>query len=115
MLNLEYGFMPHESIANLSGGQQSGVKRWIKEKVYARLPGGFRAFAYFFYRYVVRLGFLDGIEGTAFHVLQGFWYRYLVDMKLHETKTYMRRHDVNFDVAIRDVLGIETEPKYPNT
>jgi hypothetical protein len=43
------------------------VKRWVKEVVYARLPGGFRAFAYFFYRYVIRLGFLDGQAGTAFH------------------------------------------------
>jgi hypothetical protein len=115
LLNLEYGFMTPETVADIRGGQQAGVKRWLKEKVYARLPGGLRAFVYFFYRYVVRLGFLDGKEGTAFHVLQGFWYRYLVDMKLHETKTYMRRHDVSVDVAIRDVLGIEIKPKSPNT
>lgn len=115
LLNLEYGFMAHETVVDIHGGQQAGVKRWLKEKVYARLPGGLRAFVYFFYRYVVRLGFLDGKEGTAFHVLQGFWYRYLVDMKIHETKTYMRRHDVSADVAIRDVLGININPKSPNT
>jgi glycosyltransferase involved in cell wall biosynthesis len=45
------------------GGSQAGFKRWLKERVYARLPGGFRAFAYFFYRYVIRLGFLDGQAG----------------------------------------------------
>lgn len=78
LLNLEYGFMPHDSVANLRGGKQVGVKRWLKERVYARTPSGFRAFVYFFYRYVLRLGFLDGQAGTAFHVLQGFWYRYLV-------------------------------------
>ena len=115
LLNLEYGFMAHETVADIRSGQQAGVKRWLKEKVYARLPGGLRAFVYFLYRYVVRLGFLDGKEGTAFHVLQGFWYRYLVDMKLHETKTYMRKHDASVDVAIRDVLGIEIDPKSPNT
>lgn len=107
LLNLEYHFMAHETVANLRGGQQAGVKRWIKEKVYARLPGGVRAFIYFLYRYVVRLGFLDGKKGTAFHVLQGFWYRYLVDMKLHEVKSYMRRNRVNVVMAIRDVLGID--------
>lgn len=106
LLNLEYGFMAHETVADLSGGQQAGVKRWLKERVYARLPGGFRAFAYFIYRYVVRLGFLDGKEGTAFHVLQGFWYRYLVDMKLYEVRTYMKVHDADVVDAIRDVLGI---------
>lgn len=106
LLNLEYGFMPHETVADLRGGQQAGVKRWLKERVYARLPGGVRAFVYFVYRYVVRLGFLDGKEGTAFHVLQGFWYRYLVDMKLYEVRTYMKVHDADVVDAIRDVLGI---------
>lgn len=106
LLNLEYRFMAHETAADLRGRQQAGVKRWIKEKVYARLPGGVRAFIYFMYRYLIRLGFLDGREGTAFHVLQGFWYRYLVDMKLHEVKSHMRRKDVDAVTAIRDVLGI---------
>ncbi|WP_035515766.1 glycosyltransferase family 2 protein [Pseudohaliea rubra] len=109
LLNLEYGFMAHETVADLSGGQQAGVKRWLKERIYARLPGGFRAFVYFIYRYVVRLGFLDGKEGTAFHVLQGFWYRYLVDAKLHEVRLYMQRNDVDAGRAIRDVLGIDVE------
>lgn len=107
LLNLEHGFMAHETVANLQGGQQAGVKRWVKEHVYARLPGGFRAFAYFVYRYVIRLGFLDGKEGTAFHVLQGFWYRYLVDAKLHEVRLYIRHNDVDAVRAIRDVLGID--------
>ncbi|SEK11272.1 Glycosyl transferase family 2 [Marinovum algicola] len=114
LLNLEYGFMPHETVADLKGGQQAAVKRWVKEKVYARLPGGLRAFLYFLYRYVFRLGFLDGKEGTAFHVLQGFWYRYLVDMKLHEVKTYMRRHEIDAVSAIRDVLGIDVKKTLSN-
>ncbi|SEG30991.1 glycosyltransferase family 2 protein [Jhaorihella thermophila] len=107
LLNLEYRFMKHETVANLRGGQQAGVKRWLKENIYARLPGGSRAFAYFLYRYVFRLGFLDGREGTAFHVLQGFWYRYLVDAKLHEVRRYMEQNGADPVTAIRDVLGIE--------
>ena len=107
LLNLEYGFMEYETVADLRGGLQTGIKRWVKEKVYARLPGGVRAFGYFLYRYVVRLGFLDGKEGTAFHVLQGFWYRYLVDIKLHAVKVYMRNTDVDVTIAIRDVLDID--------
>lgn len=109
LLNLEYGFMAHETVADLRSGQQAGVKRWIKEKVYARLPRGGRAFVYFLYRYVVRLGFLDGREGTAFHFLQGFWYRYLVDIKLHEVKTYMRSNGVDAPAAIRAVLAIDLQ------
>jgi glycosyltransferase involved in cell wall biosynthesis len=107
LLNLKYGFMTHETVADLRGGQQAGIKRWIKERIYARLPGGARAFAYFLYRYVVLLGFLDGREGRAFHVLQGFWYRYLVDLKLNEVEVYMQRQSVDVATAIRDVIGID--------
>jgi len=110
MLNLEYGFMPHESVANLTGGQQAGIKRWVKETLYARLPGGLRAVVYFFYRYVVRLGFLDGYEGAAFHVLQGLWYRFLVDAKMLEVKRHMQRTGSDAVMAIHDVLGITVTP-----
>jgi len=107
LLNLEYGFMPHDSVASLLGGSQAGFKRWLKERVYARLPGGFRALAYFLYRYVVRLGFLDGRAGFAFHFLQGFWYRYLVDAKVAEVKQHMREQEVHVTVAIERVLGVK--------
>lgn len=106
LLNLEYGFMLHDSVAQLRGGSQAGFKRWLKEQVYARLPGGFRAFVYFFYRYVIRLGFLDGQAGTAFHFLQGFWYRYLVDAKVAEVKRCMREGDCDIRSAIEQVLGV---------
>lgn len=59
-------------------------RRWLRESLYARLPLFARAFFYWFYRYVIRLGFLDGKEGLIFHFLQGFWYRFLVDAKLYE-------------------------------
>jgi glycosyltransferase involved in cell wall biosynthesis len=107
LLNLKYHFMPHDSVASLRGSKQAGVKRWVKEVVYARLPGGFRAFAYFFYRYVIRLGFLDGQAGTAFHFLQGFWYRYLVDAKVAEVARYMRDHGVDIKVAMDRVFGVK--------
>ena len=106
VLNLEYGFMVHDTVAGLSGGQ-AGVKRWLKEKVYARLPGGLRAFVYFLYRYGLRLGFLDGREGLAFHVLQGFWYRFLVDTKLAEVRAYIAKNRVDAPAAIRAVLDID--------
>mgnify|MGYP000872340978 CR=1 FL=1 len=106
LLNREYGFMPYDSVASLRRGNQAGVKRWLKESVYARLPGGFRAFAYFFYRYVIRVGFLDGQAGTAFHFLQGFWYRYLVDAKVAEVRRCVRDEGCDVQVAVERVLGI---------
>jgi hypothetical protein len=35
-------------------------------------------------RYFFRLGFLDGKEGLIWNVLQGFWFRFLVDTKVYE-------------------------------
>tara|TARA_B110000977_G_scaffold201385_1_gene295730 strand:- start:1435 stop:2337 length:903 start_codon:yes stop_codon:yes gene_type:complete len=109
LLNLEYGFLTKELIAEQDIMRQAGFKRWIKEQVYARLPWGIRAFVYFFYRYILRLGFLDGREGAAFHVLQGFWYRYLVDVKLYEVHQYMKLHNVDAITAIWNVLEIDLE------
>jgi glycosyltransferase involved in cell wall biosynthesis len=109
MLNLEYGFMPREMIACLADGEQAGAKRWIKEQAYARLPRSLRALVYFVYRYVLRLGFLDGYEGLAFHVLQGFWYRFLVDVKLHEVRRAMRSEGLAPVQAIKQVLGISLD------
>lgn len=106
LLNLQYHFMPHDSVAKLYGGKQTGIKRWIKEYIYARIPLGLRALVYFFYRYVVRLGFLDGRVGAIFHFLQGFWYRFLVDAKIFEVKRYMVTHKVDVKEAIEKVLDI---------
>ncbi len=59
--------------------QQAERTRWWYGRVYRRMPLGLRAFVYFFYRYVVRGGFLDGQEGFIYHTLQAFWYRVLID------------------------------------
>ena len=56
-------------------------KRWLRNGVYNRAPLFVRALLYWFYRYVIRLGFLDGKEGFIFHFLQGLWFRLLVDIK----------------------------------
>lgn len=71
---------------SLSGsGSQSAAKKMLKGWYY-RLPPFFRAALYFKYRYFLRLGFLDGMEGLIYHFLQAFWYRFLVDAKIYETE-----------------------------
>ena len=109
MLNLEFGFLDRGSHAPGLPARSAGTRRWIKEKVYSRIPGRWRAFAYFFYRYVLRLGFLDGRAGASFHFLQGFWYRYLVDAKVTEVKRHMRLQQVDVRQAIDSVLGIRVQ------
>jgi glycosyltransferase involved in cell wall biosynthesis len=108
LLNLEYQFAQQNSVAALNLSQSSiGLKRWIKENIYAKLPGGARAFSYFLWRYIVMLGFLDGSRGTQFHFFQALWYRYLVDCKVAEVKRYIKEHDATPALAIKQVLGVD--------
>ena len=115
LLNLEFSFMPRDSVASLTDKSQAGIKRWLKEEVYIKLPGGLRAFAYFLYRYIIRFGFLDGQAGAAFHVLQGFWYRYLVDSKVAEVKRYMQKNKSDIITAIQQVLDIKIDSQSNKT
>ncbi len=87
--------------------RQARLKRWLKTRVYARLPLGVRPWLYFFYRTVLRLGILDGARGIMFHTLQGLWYRLLVDAKVAEVERAMRQDGDELRVAVRRVLGIE--------
>ncbi|MEO8481895.1 MAG: glycosyltransferase family 2 protein [Acidobacteriota bacterium] len=64
-------------------GHPDARTQWLKEQ-WARLPLFARPCLYVCYRYVLRAGFLDGREGFVFHVLQGFWYRLLVDVNISE-------------------------------
>jgi glycosyltransferase involved in cell wall biosynthesis len=59
-------------------------KRWLRNGVYNRAPLFLRALLYWFYRYILRLGFLDGKAGFVFHFLQGLWFRMLVDVRLYQ-------------------------------
>lgn len=107
ILDAEYKFLLRDSPKELSG--QSALKRWLKSEVYSRLPTGLRASLYFFYRFVVRLGIFDGPEGRAFHVMQGFWYRYLVDVKLLEVRRAMDSDRLDVISAIAMVLNIDVK------
>ncbi|WP_431273809.1 glycosyltransferase family 2 protein [Variovorax ureilyticus] len=59
--------------------------RFIKE-IYYKLPTGLRSLGYFVYRYVFRLGFLDGKTGFYFAFFQALWFRMLVDAKMYEKR-----------------------------
>jgi glycosyltransferase involved in cell wall biosynthesis len=67
-------------------GNRNERIRWLKEKLFYRMPPFVRPFAYFLYRYIVLMGFRDGKAGLIFHFLHGFWYRFLVDAKLVEKR-----------------------------
>ena len=59
-------------------------KRWFKNNVWYRMPLLARPLLFFLYTYFIRLGFLDGKTGLVYHVLQAFWFRFLIDSKIYE-------------------------------
>jgi len=84
MLHKEIGLFQRDSSSNNIGRFAEKVK---KEKlIYARMPLYWRACFYFAYRYFIKLGFLDGYQGFLWNFFQGWWYRTLVDAKIHEIK-----------------------------
>jgi glycosyltransferase involved in cell wall biosynthesis len=70
--------------AKIAGNAQQ--RRRYAKSIYEKFPLFIRPFIYFFIRYFIKLGFLDGKKGLVFHFLQGFWFRFLIDAKIYELK-----------------------------
>ncbi|MCM1522575.1 MAG: glycosyltransferase family 2 protein [Muribaculaceae bacterium] len=93
-----------ESDDNSKDGLSDEVAAKRKKKQrYARMPLLWRAFGYFLYRYIFKLGFLDGREGFLWDFMQGWWYRTLVDAKVLE----IRRKAQGDPKRIREILARE--------
>jgi len=71
-------------VADPNGNPVQRKRAWRQR--YNQLPLFVRPFALFFYRFIFKLGFLDGTEGFIFWVLQTFWFRFLVDAKIWEKR-----------------------------
>ncbi len=67
-------------------GTQAQRMRWIRLNLYNRLPPLTRPFLYFFYRIVLRFGFLDGWQAVVYHFLHAFWCPLLIDLFYLEMK-----------------------------
>lgn len=73
-------------IAARFAGTQAERTRWLRLRVWNRMPPLVRPFFYFFYRYVLKGGFLDGVPGFIFHFMQALWFPLLIDAKYLELK-----------------------------
>ena len=93
MLMMEYGLdAKAEEVTPKFFGTEEQRKRWLKLR-YVKAPLFLRPFINFTYRYFFKGGFLDGKEGFLWHILQGFWYRMLVDAKIYEIKKKYKHDD----------------------
>ncbi|MCZ2085614.1 MAG: glycosyltransferase family 2 protein, partial [Flavobacteriales bacterium] len=83
LISQEFGLTDDTRKINLA--DDAKTKRKLKS-FYTRMPLFWRAGWYFFYRYILKGGFIEGKEGFLWHFLQGFWYRLFVDAKIYEIK-----------------------------
>lgn len=88
-------------------GNTTERKRWLKEKFYFRFPLFIRPFLYFSYRYILKLGFLDGKKGVIFHFLHAFWYRFLVDVKVYQIESIAKQEKKPIPLVIKEHYGID--------
>ncbi|MEO1205470.1 MAG: glycosyltransferase family 2 protein [Pseudomonadota bacterium] len=111
ILSQRHGLGDHQGTdgdrADTKMSPQAQRRRFVKDKIYERLSPGVRAMAYFLYRYILRLGILDGRAGFYFHLMQALWYRTLVDAKVTEIELHARTHRVTIPDAIKDRVGID--------
>ena len=102
-LNREYRFLGD----GYDTGYEIGNKKKRHKSLYMRLPLFLRPFLYFFYRYVVRFGFLEGKPGLIWHVLQGFWFQFLVDAKIYQIKHLARKQGKSVRAVLEDDFGVK--------
>ncbi len=101
IINQKYALFGNKAAVMAAENGQAKLKRLIKEKLYNRLPIFFRPILYFIYRYFIRLGILDGVEGFAYHFMQGLWYRCLVDLKCLEAERVISGAENNAEIVAR--------------
>jgi glycosyltransferase involved in cell wall biosynthesis len=77
---------PVDNPGKLQGELSSDPRKRIRlyKGAYYKLPRIWRSLAYFLFRYVLLLGFLDGRTGFYYCFFQSLWFRLLVDAKLDE-------------------------------
>jgi glycosyltransferase involved in cell wall biosynthesis len=90
MINQKYSLCLDSKFNLLTNCSQIKTQRGLKDQYYHHSPLFIRAVIYFIYRYIFKLGFLDGTIGFAYHFMQGLWYRCLVDLKYFEAERELK-------------------------
>ena len=108
ILNARHALFGGEQETDL-GSTQARMKRFIKINIYNRMPIFIGPSLFFLYRYILKLGFLDGREGLIYHFLQGYWYRFLVAAKVVELEQGLKQCGANADRLdrLRQLTGLK--------
>ena len=81
--------------------KKNKIKRGKKD-LYSKLPLFWRVWILFFYRFIIKMAFLDGKEGFLYALFQCLWYRSLADAKLMEIKYSLNNDDVKIKSFLKE-------------
>lgn len=107
LLDAEFDLTENSDNHNNAEIAKEVMAKRAQKKKYAKMPLFWRAWGYFVYRYIVKLGFLDGKEGFCWDFFQGLWYRLLVDGKIYEAKKVCGNDKQALMTYIKDYWGIK--------
>jgi glycosyltransferase involved in cell wall biosynthesis len=85
-LNLKYRFL---------GTKLEKTEDRMDRRLFYSLGGATAPLLLFLYRFIFRLGFLDGRAGYLYHFFQCYWYRTLVSMQIEELEHQIRNCRTN--------------------
>ena len=106
LLDAEYGLTELSNEADSQYAEEVAAKRKQKAK-YAKMPLYWRSLGYFLYRYIIKLGFLDGRAGFEWDFFQGLWYRMLIDSKVAEARRICGKDKEKMRQYVNDILGVK--------
>jgi glycosyltransferase involved in cell wall biosynthesis len=106
ILDKIYNFTSSDVVdANLFGTAEER-RRWFKKK-YLNLPLFVRPIFFWFIRYLLQGGFLEGKRGFIWNALQCFWYRFLVDAKIYEAYKVAGKDKGELIMYFKDTYGYD--------
>jgi len=106
ILDKIYNFTNSDLVqANLFGNGEER-RRWFKQR-YLNFPLFLRPFLFWFVRYFLQGGFLEGKRGFIWNILQCGWYRFLVDAKIYEAYKKAGKNRENLIEFFKEEYGYD--------
>ena len=106
ILNQFYNFTGSQIIKGNLLGSSEERRRWFKER-YLKLPLFIRPILFWFIRYFIQGGFLEGKRGFIWNFLQCGWYRFLVDAKIYEAYKYGGKDKESLKLYFKQEYGYD--------
>jgi len=106
ILDKLYNFTNHKLANSNFFGTPEERRRWFKMR-YLKMRLFVRRFLFFLIRYFIQVGFLEGKRGFVWSILQCFWYRFLVDVKIFEALKKAGKDKEKLVMFFKDEYGFD--------